>query len=86
MKDDKWGGNDLLIKKSFSITLKNMKVARVIYSTCNREDSLVKTSPDPFKVNTNISQGIGESCEILIILLWHRTILDRSQEKNSTYI
>lgn len=42
-----------------------MKVARVIYSTCNREDSLVKT----FKVNTNISQGIGESCEILIILL-----------------
>lgn len=42
-----------------------MKVARVIYSTCNREDSLVKTSPDPF----NISQGIGESCEILIILL-----------------
>lgn len=62
-----------------------MKVARVIYSTCNREDSLVKTSPDPFKVNTNISQGIGESSEILIILLWHRTILDRSQEKNSTY-
>lgn len=47
----------------------NFKVARVIYSTCNREDSLVKTSPDPFKVNTNISQGIGESCEILIILL-----------------
>lgn len=46
-----------------------MKVARVIYSTCNREDSLVKTSQDPFKVNTNISQGIGESCEILIILL-----------------
>lgn len=46
-----------------------MKVVRVIYFICNREDSLVKIFLDFFKVNINISYGIGELCEILIILL-----------------